>query len=83
MAIFNKKPINVDKMNATIKNLALENFRIETLKTRNSDGLDFYEVAVWQVKAALEEAYKAGFEAAQKRQVLSTRDGVTATIEEV
>jgi hypothetical protein len=33
---------------------------IETLETRNSDGLDFHDVAVWTAKAALEAAYDAG-----------------------
>jgi hypothetical protein len=31
-----------------------------TLTTRNSDRLDFKEVAVWQVREALEAAYEAG-----------------------
>lgn len=35
---------------------------IETLDMRNSDRLDFHEVAVWNVKTALEAAYKAGQE---------------------
>lgn len=33
---------------------------IETLKTRNSDSLDFHNLAVWQIKEALEAAYQAG-----------------------
>jgi hypothetical protein len=33
---------------------------IETLETRNSDSLDFYDVAVWSLKKALQEAYEAG-----------------------
>lgn len=33
---------------------------LETLATRNSDSLDFHELAVWQIKAALEAAYAAG-----------------------
>ena len=33
---------------------------IETLETRNSDGLDFHDVAVWAIRAALEAAYEAG-----------------------
>jgi len=33
---------------------------IETLETRNADRLDFHQVAVWQVKAALEAAFEAG-----------------------
>jgi len=36
---------------------------LETLDTRNSDRLDFQELAVWQIKKALEAAYAAGREA--------------------
>jgi len=32
----------------------------DTLETRNSDRLDFREVAVWQVREALQAAYEAG-----------------------
>ena len=31
-----------------------------TLKARNSDGLDFYNVAVWNIEAALTAAYELG-----------------------
>jgi len=37
---------------------------IPTLEARNSDRLDFHEVAVWQVRKALRKAYMAGYEAA-------------------
>jgi len=33
---------------------------LETLDTRNRDQLDFHELAVWQIKKALEAAYAAG-----------------------
>ncbi len=33
---------------------------IPTLESRTRDSLDFYEVAVWEVKAALEAAYLIG-----------------------
>ena len=33
---------------------------IETLETQNSDRLDFHDVAVWAIRAALSEAYEAG-----------------------
>jgi hypothetical protein len=33
---------------------------LETLEARNSDSLDFHEVSVWSVKAALDAAYEAG-----------------------
>ena len=39
---------------------------IQTLETRNSDCLDFHDVAVWAIRNALEAAYAAG-QAAAKR----------------
>lgn len=40
---------------------------VETLESRNHDGLDFHDLAVWNIKAALEAAYKAGLEDRQWR----------------
>jgi len=48
------------KMEKETARIANEILRIETLETRRSDELDFYDRAVWNIKAALEEAYKAG-----------------------
>jgi hypothetical protein len=33
---------------------------IATLATRNSDSLDFHDVAVWAIRDALEAAWQAG-----------------------
>jgi len=46
--------------NQTLEQLARDLLHIDTLETRNSDSLDFHEVAVWQVRKALEAAYRAG-----------------------
>ena len=43
-----------------IEQIAKKNMNVETLKTRNSDSLDFHNVAVWSIKKALEEAFIAG-----------------------
>ena len=40
--------------------IAKEHLSIETLETRRSDSLDFHDVSVRGVRAALEAAYKAG-----------------------
>lgn len=40
--------------------IARNHLKIETLETRKSDSLDFHDVAVWNIKAALEEAYQEG-----------------------
>lgn len=50
---------------ALLLKIAKKHFRVETLDTRKSDSLDFYDVAVWQIKDALEAAYQAGKEAAK------------------
>jgi len=43
--------------------IAKKHLSFETLETRNSDSLDFHDVAVWSLKEALQEAYEAGFNA--------------------
>ncbi len=53
--------------NATIAAIARDILFIETLEMRNSDRLDFHDVAVWSVQDALEKAYAAGYEAATFR----------------
>lgn len=45
---------------AQLAQIAKKHLRVETLETRRSDSLDFHEVSVWGLKAALEEAFKAG-----------------------
>lgn len=40
---------------------------LSTLETRCSDNLDFHDLAVWQLRAALEAAYRAGLAAAKNR----------------
>jgi len=40
--------------------IANKHLNLETLETRNSDSLDFQEVAVWSLKDALEAAYESG-----------------------
>jgi hypothetical protein len=52
---------------ALILDIANRHFFIETLETRNRDRLDFHDVAVWAMRAALNEAYAAGVAAATKR----------------
>ena len=45
---------------ALLLEIAAKHFCLETLETRNSDGLDFHDVAVWSIRAALEAAFAAG-----------------------
>ena len=47
-------------MNATIEEIAARILNLDTLETRNSDDLDFSDLAVWTIRDALEAAYDAG-----------------------
>ena len=49
---------------ALLLEIAQRQFHLETLETRNRDRLDFHDVAVWALRAALEEAFEAGRSAA-------------------
>ena len=42
--------------------IAQTHLGIQTLEIRNSDSLDFHDVAVWSLRDALAAAYKAGAE---------------------
>jgi hypothetical protein len=48
-------------MENSILTIAKRHLLIETLETRKSDSLDFYDVAVWNIRDSLEAAYIAGF----------------------
>ncbi len=54
--------------NKLLEQIAKEHLFIETLETQHSDRLDFHDVSVWSVKAALQAAYEAGRKAANTRQ---------------
>ena len=46
---------------ALLLEITLRHFpNIETLETRNSDGLDFHDVAIWAIRSALKAAFAAG-----------------------
>ncbi|MBK9386045.1 MAG: hypothetical protein IPN34_14635 [Planctomycetes bacterium] len=48
------------KRSATIERIAKEILWLETLNARGRDRLDFYELSVGSIRAALEAAYEAG-----------------------
>lgn len=45
-----------------LADIAKKHLSLETLETRNSDGLDFHDVAVWCLKNVLKSAYEAGLQ---------------------
>ena len=55
----------IDKV---LEDIAKEHLRVPTLETRKSDSLDFHDLAVWQLRAALDAAYQAGIVAAKSEQ---------------
>jgi len=50
---------------AAVAAMACKVLGIETLATRNSDSLDFHEVAVWQIEDLISRAYEMGRAAAR------------------
>jgi hypothetical protein len=48
------------RRDALILEIAQRRFFLETLQARNSDSLDFHDVAVWAIRDALTEAFEAG-----------------------
>lgn len=53
-------------MNTQIEAIA-KAYGIETLETQMSDAQDFHDIAVWNLKAMLEEAYNKGLEDAKNQ----------------
>lgn len=49
----------------TLEQIAQKHLGIETLQTQNSDRLDFHDLAVWSIEAALKAAFEAGHRAAK------------------
>lgn len=52
----------MSQIDAILTLIAQKHLGIETLRTRNSDSLDFHDTAVWCIRDALEAAFKAGVE---------------------
>lgn len=50
----------MNRLHQILAAIASQHLGIATLEPRRADSLDFHEVAVWQVEAALQAAYDAG-----------------------
>lgn len=48
------------KATKAVEHIAKQILGIETLEAQKSDRLDFHEIAVWNLKEALQAAYRAG-----------------------
>ncbi len=53
---------NQEVFEKILTGIAEKNLGIVTLETRNSDWLDFHELAVWQIREALQDAFLAGMQ---------------------
>jgi hypothetical protein len=53
---------------SAVAEIARRHLRLDTLETRNSDALDFHDLAVWSIRDALLAAYAAGAGAAADKQ---------------
>lgn len=54
----------MEARDAALLSIAQNRLEVETLKDRRSDALDFHNVSVWQLRAALNDAFEAGRQAA-------------------
>lgn len=52
---------------AAFDDIAMEYLDVPTLKPRNMDSLDFHELSVGSIQAALEAAFATGFQAARRK----------------
>ena len=70
-----------EKMRKTLERIAAEHLGIETLEARRRDSLDFHEVSVWGVKAALEAACDAALASAKayRATAIEVRDSSVLT----
>ncbi len=55
-----RKEAAMNSLTTLLTDIARRHLFIETLVTRNSDSLDFHDVPVWGIEAALREAYWQG-----------------------
>lgn len=55
-----KKEYKTMKKEDILTKIAKNRIGAETLETRNSDSLDFYDISVWALIEMLEQAYEAG-----------------------
>lgn len=55
------------KASTTLTDIANQVLGVQTLEARNSDSLDFHDLAIWNIKKALEAAYLAGQNSVKER----------------
>ena len=74
-----KKTTNaINAPSCLLEQIAREHLFVQTLQTQNSDRLDFHDVSVWGIEAALQAAYQAGLQAQTKKQQGKKKDSESA-----
>lgn len=61
-----------------LEQIARQHLLVQTLQTQHADRLDFHEVSVWGIEAALQAAFAAGQQAAAKKLQAEQKDSKTA-----
>ena len=61
-----------------LEQIARQHLLVQTLRTQHADRLDFHEVSVWGIEAALQAAFAAGQQAAASQPQAEQKDSKTA-----
>ena len=61
-----------------LEQIARQHLSVQTLQTQHADRLDFHEVSVWGIEAALQAAFAAGQQAAASKRQTGKKDLKTA-----
>ncbi len=65
----------MNPLDTLLTDIAQRHLRIETLESRRRDSLDIHEVSVWELRDALEAAYRAGMEQGRRGKKRNASDG--------
>ena len=65
----------MNPLDTLLTDIAQRHLRIDTLESRRRDSLDIHEVSVWELRDALEAAYRAGMEQGRRGKKRNASDG--------
>ena len=65
----------MNPLDTLLTDIAQRHLRIETLESRRRDSLDIHEASVWELRDALEAAYRAGMEQGRRGKKRNASDG--------
>lgn len=67
IANYASRRFTFEAIDEQLERIAKKYFGVQTLETRHSDRLDFYDVSVWSMRDALHEAYQLGLYGNKKK----------------